>query len=335
MLNLTTDYLPLNLLIFVIGLIVLIKSSDWFVDAAVYIATHFKVPEIIIGLTLVSIGTSLPELATNICASVAGQGDIALGNVTGSNIANLGLVLGVGVLLAKGMQATKRVWLVDTLIMIITSFAVYAMCFIESDSNNYVISKIGGGVLLLGFFAYIYFLLTHKSDSHLEEVNEETEHKFKGLFSAGCFIVIGLILIFLSAKVMVDNVVKVATDFNFSQALIAATVVAFGTSVPELAVTITSSMKNKNSLALGNIIGSCIFNILLVLGVSSMIAPVPVSKEMINFVIPFMLLISVLCFIFMKTHKFRIIKWEGWVLLGLYLFFITYNVCQVYGWLGL
>ncbi len=318
-----TEYFILNIIMFIIGLIILIKSSSWFVDAAVYIANHFKVPEIIIGLTLVSIGTSLPELATNLYAGYTGDVGIALGNVTGSNIANIGLVLGIGVIFAKKMKITKEIFMKDGLIMLSSFFLFATLCYIGN-----AISRIDGMILLLCTVCYICFLFTNKRDNLDENREEDEPVKFKSMIFAIIFLVIGLILIFLSAKLMVDTVVKIANDFNMDKALIAATIVAFGTSVPELAVTITSSRKNSHGLALGNIIGSCIFNLLLVMGATSMITEIKVDANMLNIIIPFMLSTGVILLIFMRTG-WAIVKAEGIALILIYFSFIIYNVLNI------
>ncbi len=323
--NFAVESLTLNIIMFIIALMILIKSSGWFVDASVYIANHFKVPEIVIGLTLVSVGTSLPELATNLYAGYTGDVGIALGNVTGSNIANICLVLGIGIIFAKNIKITKEMLYKDGFIMF-GSFILFAsLCYIGNK-----ISLSDGIILLLCSFIYVYFLFTNKRSNITKETEEEKTQSFKSMKMAIIFLIIGLISIFLSAKLMVDTVVQIANDFNMNKALIAATIVAFGTSVPELAVTITSSRNNSHGIALGNIIGSCIFNLLLVMGATSLITKTGISVEpqILNVIIPLMLGTGLILLLFMRTG-WKLVKIEGFIFILMYFSFIGYNVLNI------
>jgi len=325
---LATDSVTLNIIIFVVGLGILIKGSDWFVDAAAYIAHHYKIPDIIIGLTLVSVGTSLPELATNIYASSNGEGSIVLGNVVGSNITNICLVLGVGVICAgsSGMNICSRVFKRDGMVML-GIFCIYALLSYGVDGTDVLTRQDGAIMLILGAAYTIYLLMT----SPKEEIEAEAEHgelAFKSLGASMLFLVLGMTMVSFGAKIIVDTVVKTATEFNISKGVIAATVVAFGTSVPELAVTITSVMKKNNDLALGNILGSCIFNLVLVLSISTVVAPITMPLEMLNVVNPMMLVSGFVLIVAMKTG-WKLVRSEGVVLLLLYAAFIAYNIHNI------
>jgi len=325
---LATDSVTLNIIIFVVGLGILIKGSDWFVDAAAYIAHHYKIPDIIIGLTLVSVGTSLPELATNIYASSNGEGGIVLGNVVGSNITNICLVLGVGVICSgsNGMNICSRVFKRDGMVML-GIFCIYALLSYGVDGTDVLTRQDGVIMLILGAAYTIYLLMT----SPKEEIEAEAEHgelAFKSLGTSMLFLVLGMTMVSFGAKIIVDTVVKTATEFNISKGVIAATVVAFGTSVPELAVTITSVMKKNNDLALGNILGSCIFNLVLVLSISTVVAPITMPLEMLNVVNPMMLVSGFVLIVAMKTG-WKLVRSEGIILLLLYAAFIAYNIHNI------
>jgi cation:H+ antiporter len=315
------DYLILNIILFLAGLFFLIKGSDFFVEAASQIARNYKIPEIVIGLTLVSIGTSLPEFATDVYASTQGEGGIVVGDLVGSNITNIALVLGVAVILLGGMPSPRLVVKRDALFMLGVFCLFAGICFIGKGNFG----RIGGLIMLLLMGGYLYYLFKHRDAlAELEEGEEHNEDVFSSTARAWLFLFLGILMIFLGAKAMVDNVIAVAARFNVSQGLIAATVVAFGTSVPELAVTVTSVRKNKNGIALGNIIGSCIFNLLLIMGLCAIISPLEIESSLLNVVIPSMVLCGVLLVIFMRTG-WRLVKLEGMVFLLLYIAYLAYN----------
>ena len=315
------DYLILNIVLFLLGLLFLIKGSDLFVEAASQIARNYKIPEIIIGLTLVSIGTSLPEFATDIYASIKGQAGIVVGDLVGSNITNISLVLGVAVLMLGSMPSPKAVVKRDALFMLGAFFIFAGISFMQEGTFG----RIGGVVMLILMAGYLFYLFRHRDAlAELEEGEEHNEAVYSSIFKAWLFLFLGIVMIFLGAKAMVDNVVFVAERFNMSQGLIAATIVAFGTSVPELAVTITSIRKNKKGIALGNIIGSCIFNLLLIMGLCALINPLEIESSLLNVVIPIMLLCGVMLVIFMRTG-WRLVKAEGIAFLLVYFGYLVYN----------
>lgn len=333
--SLTTPWVLVNIILFLLGLAILIKSSDWFVDAAAYIAKHFKVSELVIGLTLVSFGTSLPELATDVYASINGVGAIAIGDIVGSNISNICLVLGLGVVLSGAIPIGKTVLKRDAVIMLLIFFAFVVMCAIGPafafGPMEKGLGRIDGIILLVMFVLYLGFLITHKDSLEAEmegEDDEGAEGDFKHLGTASIFLIAGLVLVFVGAKLLVDNVVWTAEKWGLDKAIVSATIVAFGTSVPELSVTVTSVLKKKNAIALGNIIGSCIFNLVLVLGISSLINPIDITVQMFYVILPLMLLSGIVLAIFMRSG-WRLVRAEGIWLLVIYVVFIVYNIFQV------
>jgi len=321
MITFASTSLTLNIVLFLIGLFFLIKGSDLFVEAASQIARSYKIPEIIIGLTLVSIGTSLPEFATDIYASIKGQAGIVVGDLVGSNITNISLVLGVAVMMLGTMPSPKAVVKRDALFMLGTFFIFAGICFM----GNGTMGRIGGLVMIILMGGYLFYLFKNRDAlAELEEGEKHEEAVFNSIVKAWLFLFLGIVMIFLGAKAMVDNVVFVAERFNMSQGLIAATIVAFGTSVPELAVTITSIRKKKKGIALGNIIGSCIFNLLLIMGLCAIINPLEIESTLLYVVIPVMLLCGVMLVVFMRTG-WRLVKAEGIAFLLVYVGYLIYN----------
>jgi len=326
--TLAPDQPLLNIILIAVGLFILLKGSDWFVDSAVFIARKFDVSEMIIGLTLVSIGTSLPELAANVYASFMGETEVALGNVVGSNITNISLILGVGAIYASKLQIPKTLLNRDSLVLLLIYFFFIYLCFFDGFNISYTLTRIEGIVLLFLFGLYLFFLFKSKDIVPNEESDEHQHHLINSVFFALLFFIIGFVMITFGAKLAVDNVVNIANSLKISKEIISGTIIAFGTSIPELAVTIVSIKRGRNNLALGNIIGSCIFNVILVMGVAIVIQPVGVSLEMRNFLLPIMLFSGALMVLFMRSGL-KLVRWEGMVLTFLYLIYIIYNLKQI------
>lgn len=320
-----TESLILNALLFVLGLAILVKGSDWFIESAAFIARTYGIPDVIIGLTLVSIGTSLPELATNVYAALKGNSGVALGNVVGSNIANTLLILGVAATCMKTIPVTRILFHRDAVAMM-GVFVIFA-CFCYFFGG--AVTRLEAGILFAIFVLYLFRLMTEKRDVEQSIAAElHPEHRLiKSRLSAVIMLLIGGALVVLGAKLMVDNVVWAAVKLNVPEELVSATVIAFGTSVPELAVTVAGVIKKKNDIALGNIIGSNIFNLALIMGVTGLIVPVPVSADVQIFLLPCMLVTGAILMLFLRT-KWTLVRWEGIAFLLGYLAFIGSNIYQ-------
>lgn len=324
-----------NLIIFVASFYVLIKGSDLFVEASVTLARIFKISELIIGLTLVSIGTSLPELASSVYAAFLNQPDFVIGNVIGSCTTNITAMLGVAIVIGGTLHFPSKLFNRDALLM----FALFIACSIvayawgvklPNGEQAYGFSKTAGVLLLLGGIAYCYYLLKHP-----EELKGEISEHEKPLIEKVQFtpqilptltwLLIGFLLLLVSSKGLVDTVAWGARQLNISQIVISGTIVAFGTSVPELAVTVAGVLKGRSDLAIGNIIGSCIFNLFLIIGFCAIITPLTVSptEGVFNFV--FLLGSGLALVAFMFTLK-RLIRWEGVALLVVYGAYLAYNL---------
>ncbi len=316
----STMDLFLSVILFIVGLIILIKGSDFFVGSSVFVARHFGVSELIIGLTLVSMGTSLPELGASVYASYNGNGGIAVGNVVGSNIANIALVLGVCLMLRQ-ITVKKKMIKRDGLIMMGVSLLFVVFVY---DG----VARWEGLVLMVLFASYLYYLYTQnkaeKEDIKKREVKKPSKKKEKGLGKATIKLVIGCVGVFIGAKLLVDSAVEIASTFNISQTVIGSTLIAFGTSVPELAVSMTAILRKYEEISIGNIIGSNIFNILWVIGAAALVSDLVVDSMLLYTNIPIMLLVALLLIIFMSAQN-RLRRWEGGVFVAIYAVFILIN----------
>ncbi len=321
--ELCSDNMIINLVLFLFGLVILIKGSDWFVEGASDLARRFNISEVVIGLTLVSLGTSMPEFATNVYASTNGEGGIALGNIVGSNISNILLILGVGALLFGKIKIQKVMFWRDGMCMMGMTLLCFLFCVFGKELN-----RIEGAILLLGMCAYGYYLFRHREVLEEETEGEVPERSFGSAAVAGGFSLLGLVMLTGGAKVMVDNVVWFSVKMQWDQAVIGSTVVALGTSLPELAVTVAGVIKKKHDIAMGNIIGSNFFNIGLILGISALICPIPVSGVMMTFNLPVMLGSGLLLLIFMRSG-WRVVRAEGAVFLLGYVGFIVWNLINI------
>ena len=254
----------------ILGFVLLIKGADLFVDGSSSVARIFKVPAVIIGLTIVAMGTSAPETAVSISAAVRGQNEIALSNVIGSNIFNLLVVVGICAAI-KPVVPAKEIIRRDLPISLLCAVLLLVA------SLNLALGRIEGIVLLLGVVIYIGYLVYTARKKPAADT-EENVKKMSPLKSA-LFILIGIAGIVLGGQLVVNSASDIAASFGLSQTLIGLTIVAVGTSLPELVTSIVASRKGENGLALGNAIGSNIFNILLVMGLSTVISPIGVNMQ--------------------------------------------------------
>jgi len=330
----------INVALFLLGIVLLIKGSDFFVKHSSVIAKKIGISEFIIGLTLVAIGTSLPELISSIVASTKNQSEIILGNVVGSNIANIGLIGGIiGILAIK--KTKQDVQMRDIMIMIFTLIIFYL--FILDGTINII----EGLVFLILYIAYIVFLLEDnqgKKDKRTfkhflvfflkfkyikslknrikkESVSKQKFEETKMLGNLLSIILSG-VAIYLGARFLVEQTIFFGDYFGISKTIIGLSVIALGTSLPELGVSISAVKRGFGGIALGNLIGSNISNILLVLGVSSLINEILIDKLTLYYSGVFMLFISLVFWLFMRTD-YKLKKREGIFLLMLYVGFLV------------
>ena len=274
----------LHVILIIIGFILLIKGADFLVDGASEIAKRFHIPEIVIGLTIVAIGTSMPELVVSVTSALEGHSDIAIGNVVGSNIANMFLILGVCSII-KPLIFKKETRIFEIPFTIFVTILLFFLCINGSNTEINTITKSEGIILLtLCIVFIIYNLIMAKKGEQFDKeesiIEIKTNEKREILVWEALFgIVIGIIGLKLGGDLVVDNAVEIAKLIGISEKLISLTIVAFSTSLPELITSIAATKKGKTDMAIGNIIGSQIFNIVLIIGVSAILSPITYSKS--------------------------------------------------------
>jgi cation:H+ antiporter len=316
---------PLTFILFVTGLGLLVGGAELLVRGASRLAAILGIPPLIIGLTVVAVGTSSPEIAVALQSSASGQADIALGNIIGSNIANVLLILGLAALVAP-LAVPQLLIRQDVPIMIGASLLVLVL------GLDGTLSWLDGFLLLAGIVAYIVFV-AQQSRKESARVKAEYEAEFgvsqpqaaRGWFRHLLAVVIGLSLLILGAGWLVDGAVAFARVLGVSELIIGLTIVAVGTSLPELATSALASLRGQRDIAVGNVIGSCIFNLLLVLGLTLAVAPggVQVPAPVLYFDLPVMLATAIACLpIFLNGHT--IYRWEGGLFLGYYASYTCY-----------
>jgi len=304
----------LEALLLVLGFALLIKGSDIFVDASVGIAKKLRIPSVIIGLTVVAIGTSFPELVISVTASVRGANALAISNIVGSNIVNL--LMGVGLcamtkqLFFKTNEIAKDFW-----ISIIAAVALLGLMIFSGDA----IPRFGGAVLAAIFIAYMVMLTRQAIKNRPPEETGGTQRRISIIILLA---VLGLGMIFAGGQLTVVNAVKIAAAIGITERVIGLTIVAVGTSLPELVIFAISCKRGENDLAIGTIIGSNIFNILFVLGIAGLVSPLAIDKALI---IDTSVLIfgSLLALLFIYTGK-RLARREGFIMVLMYAGYMVY-----------
>lgn len=308
----------INILLLVLGMFFMIKGADFFVDGASNIAKALKIPTLIIGLTLVSIGTSAPELSVSVTSALQGKDEMSFGNVLGSNIFNVFVVIGASALMMP-LAVSKDIIKKDIPILL----GVYAVLVLFAFViDPYQISLIEGIIIFLLFLAYTIYLIFRAKD----EPNEEEETKSKPWWLNMIFVVLGLLGIIVGGNFVVDNASEIAKILGMSELLISLTIVAVGTSLPELVTSVVAAKKGENDIAVGNAIGSCLFNIVLILGISSMIFPV--GLELYQLVDVIVMIISVVLIFVFAFKSYKINKWQGVVLILLYVAYLAYIIIR-------
>ena len=307
----------LQFVLSIVGFVFLIKGSDFFVDGASSIASLLKIPTIIVGLTIVAFGTSAPEAAVSITSAITGNNAMAVSNVIGSNLFNILMVIGISALLGE-LLMEKDVLNKD--LPFLVGITVLFAAFIIIGWN---VSQIEGIILLIILIAYVAHLI--KSAKKSDNANVVEKPKFTLPYSI-LFIIIGLAGIVIGGDLVVNSASDIAIAFGMSETLVGLTIVAIGTSLPELVTSLTALKKGENQLVIGNVIGSNIFNILFVLGASSAITAISLDSSMLIDV-TFMVFVTVLCFIFGKTQD-KFDRKEGAILVALFIAYMIFAILR-------
>lgn len=314
----------LTYVLFILGFVVLIKGADLLVDGSSSIAKKFKISPLVIGLTIVAFGTSAPELVVNIFASAAGNTEIAIGNILGSNIANILLILGISATIYPLVSKKSTVWKEIPLCLL-------AVLVLGALANDGLIDKVGfsnlgriDGFILLSFFAiFLYYTF---GIARVSKDADDFQIKQLTIKKSILFIILGLIGLVLGGQWIVDGAVKIAEYFGISQSLIGLTIVAIGTSLPELATSAIAAFKKQTDIAIGNVVGSNIFNIFWILGISAFIRPLPFNPDS-NIDILVTIGATIILFIIMFVGKKRIIeRWQGGLMIILYITYIVFLI---------
>lgn len=295
-----------NVVLLFIGFVLLLKGADYFVDGAVGIAQRFHIPQIVIGLTIVAFGTSAPEAAISIVAGIGGSADLSVGNILGSNIMNILLILGLTACI-RPLRVQKNTVRYEMPFLIGVSVLLAAMGYLEQELT------LSSGLILWGVFLcfFAYLIVQAKKGGDEEETGEKKSAGLILLMTAG-----GLAAIVIGSQLTVDNASAIAKALGMSERLIGLTIVAFGTSLPELITSVTAARKGSADIAIGNIIGSNIFNILFVLGTTSLITAVPYQRA---FLLDGIIGIAAAAFLMVTTAKDRVLRrWAGLVMLIAY-----------------
>ncbi|NJN01483.1 MAG: calcium/sodium antiporter [Leptolyngbyaceae cyanobacterium RM1_1_2] len=311
-----------------VGLVLLVAGAEALVKGSSRLAASLGIPPLIVGLTIVAYGTSAPELAVSIQSGLSQQADIALGNIVGSNIINILLILGLSALLSP-LAVSQQLIRLDVPIMV--GVALLALLF----SLDGVIGFSDGLILVLGGIVYTVFLIVQgrmekdaaiqaeyqREYGHREQISLKTWVVNLGL------IAIGLGLLVFGSRLLIEGAVAIAVAFNASQLVIGLTIVATGTSLPELATSVIASLRGERDIAVGNVVGSNIFNILLVLGATAMLTPsgIDVSLAVLRFDLPVMIAVAVACLPIFATGNV-VSRWEGGLFLGYYVAYTTYLI---------
>jgi len=337
------DYLT-SLVLMLAGFVLLVGGGELLVRGASRLAAALGVSPLVIGLTVVALGTSAPEMAVTLQSSLQGQADLAVGNVVGSNICNVLLILGLSALAAPLVVSSRLIWW-DVPLMIVASLLLFGFGI---DGR---IDRWDGGVLFAGLVGYVAWAIVQSRKESREVRQEYSEHfqaepgpgwKTIGLQIA--YIGIGLVLLTVGSNWLVTGAVSIARLLGVSELLIGLTILAVGTSLPELAASIVASVRGERDIAVGNVVGSNLFNILGVMGLSAVVAPhgIPVSEVALHYDIPVMIAVAVACLpVFFGGHQ--ITRWEGGLFFGYYVVYTVHlilratqaNHSQAYGWLVL
>ncbi len=306
----------MNFLLIIGGLALLIFGGNWLLKSAVAISLRLQIPKIVIGMTIVSFATSAPELIVSIKSAIDGYPDLALGNVIGSNIANLGLVLGITLLIAK-IDVQKSFYNTDWPVMMLASVLLFFFLY-----NDHMISATEGIILFSLLAVFLVYLLRFQKQAVVDEMPEDDEALPN--YKTALFLILGGVGLWGGSELLIEGATEMATDFGVSERLIGITVVSVGTSIPELAASIIAIIKKEKAISLGNLIGSNVFNILAVLGITSIITPIKVEDTaLFTNDIYWMLAISfsIVLLVFMPK-KMRLERKSGVILLLAYIAFL-------------
>ncbi|HIV82914.1 MAG TPA: calcium/sodium antiporter [Candidatus Salinicoccus merdavium] len=318
----------------VVGFVLLIKGADWFVDSASAMAKKLRISPIIIGMTIVSLGTSAPEVVVSIIASLEGNGDMVAGNIVGSNIANVTMILGLTVVVSpivveRGVANRDIVFSIGAALLLLL---LVGERWFGTDGGS-ILTRIDGLIFLAVLVFYMYYIFKKAMRTRTSTLDEEaietgTTHgkASRGWGILSVILLVGLVGIVLGGDLVVSSATEIAIALGMSQALVGLTIVAIGTSLPELVTSLMAAFKGETEMALGNLVGSGVLNILFVLGIASVISPLEVSGSIIIDIF-IMLFVTVAVLVMAKT-KYHLNRTEGIILVVFYIVYLAYIIMR-------
>lgn len=309
----------------ILGFIILVKGSDFLVDGASNIASYFGISQLIIGLTIVAFGTSTPELIVNLLSSSSNNTDLAISNVLGSNLFNILIILGITSLIAPiGVQKSTVKKEIPMNFLVTLVLLVLVNDVLLNQGSNFL--SMGDGLILLLFFVIFFYYVFENAKIQNDEKNLDKQKEESIKIKDFVFVALGIFMLYLGGDWIVTNAVKISESFGIPQKIIGLTILAPGTSLPELVTSITAVRKGNNDIAVGNVVGSNIFNILVVLSASTTITSIPFNPGE-NITILVLLLSTILLWLFLrKDHKLT--KGEGIILLLIYISYMSYELIK-------
>ena len=307
----------MNYLLILGGFAILILGGNWLLKSAVSLSLRLKIPKIVIGMTVVSFATSMPELIVSLKSAINGHADLALGNVIGSNIANLGFVLAI-VVMVSTIKVEKSFYLTDWPVMMLSSVMLYVFLAFDGELQRWE-----GLVLFLTLIVILIYLFKFQKVAVIDEMPEDDVEYPLG--KSLLFLLLGGVGLWAGSELLIKGSINLATEFGVSQRVIGVTIVSVGTSIPELAASLVAIIRKEKAISLGNLLGSNMFNILAVLGITSMIIPIKAHDQgLIDFDLIWMLVLSLSLFPLVFTPGRMRLSWgEGLILLGSYVVFIS------------
>lgn len=330
-----------SIILIIVGLVLLVKGAGWLVDGSVAIARLIGISDLIIGLTIVSLGTSAPELLVNLVASLEGKTELALGNVVGSNIANILLILGCAACVTPLGVAPSTVF--KEIPFSLLAALVLVVLMSDRVLNGYSVDQLtrGDGLILLSFLPVFFYYLVGISKQQGSTVSPENPPREKrAAFKSSGLILLGLVLLGVGGELVVRGAVSLATSLGVSEKLVGLTIVAIGTSLPELVTSVVAALRGNADISIGNVVGSNIFNIFWILGISATVSPLPVSPDLFVDVAVMILATALLIFLIQRGAPLQrvffwrqvdghvIVRWEGALLLALYFGYLSFLIMR-------
>lgn len=315
--------LVLNIVLLIVGMALLVKGADFFVDGASNIAKALKIPSLIIGLTLVSMGTSAPEVSVGINSALSGMKGLSIGNIVGANILNTFFILGISaVIIPIAISSDMKKLDIPILIGIYVLLLIFS--FVLTPGT---LDRLEGIIMLVLFVAYMVFLVLRAKKSGADNPEENSEKKKQPIWLSIILTVVGLAGIVFGGELVVNNASELAIKLGMSELLVGLTIVAIGTTLPELVTSVVAALRKEEDIAVGNVIGSNIFNTIFILGITSTISPLSTEGALVDMVL---LLCSGLILLLIALFCKKMSRWQGILMILVYLSYLTYIILRNY-----